>query len=272
MDRIIDNFIIAARKYGLPVNFITRVRKTRYNFRGDASENFAQKQCLWLLEKMRPATCSSVNLTPDVRESIETFTNRVSSKLDVTSISTLYHESTHAYFYLIQEQDPTLLKFHPTALKLIEEGIKYYEKAPLVNGESADDPERVFMEAAATYVGSEIARWLITYELLNRLLERLNRPNAEMIPLHIARQILQKTIDRYNKPEGYYGYQNVYKWLWFGKQQVSTRKPIMPRLKIFLDTALLEHKIPPFFNSVQKFQEVMKAIKSKPPFSPKRPN
>jgi hypothetical protein len=198
MDRIIDNFIIAARKYGLPVNFITRVRKTRYNFRGDASENFARKQCLWLLEKMRPATCSSVNLIPDVRESIETFTNRASSKLDVTSISTLYHESTHAYFYLIQEPDPTLLKFHPTALKIIEEGIKYYEKAPLVNGELADDPERVFMEAAATYVGSEIARWLIAYELLNRLLERLNRPDAEMIPLHIARQTLQKTIDTTN--------------------------------------------------------------------------
>jgi len=265
MDKIIHQFIIIAKRHDLPINFLERITLTHYNFRTGAHHNYV-RTCINLFDKLFPNWCSSINVTAMVADDLEYFIRSPLISETIPSISMLYHEYTHAYFFLIQERNPLILKYHPTAPQLIEAGLAYYKKAPLVNGKKANDPERILTEAAASYVENRIAKWLFAYTSLKHLLMKLNNPSHH-ITTKAANQYLQNTIIKYNELRSYYGYQFSKPSFFEKERQVSTTKPIMPKLKIFLDKNLLEHKIPPSFNSVIKFQNLIKAIKAKPPFA-----
>src|SRR5262245_30742393 len=66
---------------------------------------------------------------------------RPGGTLDEASlIQTIYHESTHAYLDLKENEQ----KFS----SFIKDGIAHYRGAPLRGGGSATDPDRIFQEAA----------------------------------------------------------------------------------------------------------------------------
>ena len=261
MDKLIRQFIVIAKQHSLPVNFLEKITFTHYNFRKNANNNYVQT-CMSLFDKLVPNWCSSINVTTAVANDLEYFVYSPLISEVVPSVGMLYHESTHAYFFLIQEGNPLILKYYPTAPQLIEAGFAY----PLVNGKKADDPERIFTEAAASYIENRITKWLFAYTSLGHLLAKLSN-SSNHITIREANKYLQHIIIKYNELKNYYGYQFSQFSFFEKKMQLSTTKPIMPKLKLFLDSNLLENKIPISFDTVIKFQNLIRKIKAKPPFT-----
>src|SRR5262249_41482371 len=75
-----------------------------------------------------------------------------------SSIQTVYHESTHAYFDRHSDDSEVA--------RLIRGGESYYEGAPLQRGGTTSNPGRVFQEAAASYVGHRVSVWWQAYDML----------------------------------------------------------------------------------------------------------
>jgi hypothetical protein len=185
------------------------------------------------------------------------------------AIQTLYHEATHAY--LVSQKEDLAVK------KLMESGKRYYTNAPLKYGETADDPERLFHEAAASYVGHRAATWWNTLESIvyvervirgrtkgsrrtalqwaqNKLLYRID------ILINQAKGIPQKYNDAMRQLT--FGYEDELRGLSF--VQIETTKRMPDVLKQFCDHVILEGKMPDQFMRasflVKKHNEVLKLI------------
>lgn len=164
-----------------------------------------------------------------------------------TALGTLYHEATHRYLLLRSEEQ--IVK------KLRTSGEKYYKNAPLERKETADDPERLFQEAAGEYVDHRVATWWRTLESIVNFTEKIQKyvkhplgviSMAESMMINEIDYFVKKVRDvpkNYNKEMGkrIFGYEN--KWKGCNRTQTPTIKKMPEKLKQFCDTTILEDKI-----------------------------
>jgi hypothetical protein len=131
-----EQFVQQVESYGMPAIFL-RLVATKYTF-GQTSG--ISNTNTWL---------NNMDLDDsDVATLLARF--RPGGTLgESTTIGTLYHESTHAYLDLRDGEK----KFKD----FIRDGENYYKGASLAGGKTANDPDRIFQEAAASYVGHRAA-------------------------------------------------------------------------------------------------------------------
>ena len=168
-------------------------------------------------------------------------------KLVKKYVDDIYHEFTHAFLALNEGDDE--LK------RITEAGINYYKDAPLLvvggeGGEVANDPERVFQEAAAMYVAYQVTDWLETYKELQGILED---PQKEVSAVR-----LEQIRKNYNDKRTNFGYQP---WRGSPTGQAETTKPISAELKNYLDRVVLEGKIPANFDDNEILTGLVNQIK-----------
>jgi hypothetical protein len=166
---------------------------------------------------------------------------------ETASLATFYHEMTHAYLDLREEEF--------VIGKLIEQAEKYYkpEKPPFGGTRSIYEegrkpqeisrPYQVVQEAAGTYVGHRIAAY---WEALQSLYWLQNNYEKGVNPLALGGSF-SKIERTYNAEMGrtVFGYEEG---LFSG--QVPVTKPIYPRLRMFCDMTILEGKIPDKFSDL----------------------
>ena len=192
-------------------------------------------------------TFNALNLSPDVLDIGQMIKDDGPLGISDNSnkIGTLFHEATHAYLDIFQN--------HPGIQPHLQAGVEYYTDAPLKNGDLVDDPERVFQEAAASYVGNKATAYAGAYGALQNLM----RPEipADTIPEHI--EIIK---DGFNTKmaDQTHGYEPT-GIPFINEGQVSTTRKISPELADFLDQQILKMRIPNDFDSVEQFQPLIDA-------------
>lgn len=217
-------FIGAACDSGLPVTLLNQV-ENKHTIAWGSSNYF-------------DPVPNQLNLSRDTLNRAAEF--RLGDRKGGSEIGTTYHESAHGYLDLM-ENDPKFKAF-------IEDGQKYYQNAPLENGQTVKDPNRVFHEAVAIYVENRIYTWLST-------LNNLKMSSASNILNDKSFNRIQRDYNREMAKE-IFGYEQKYLGKW--GEQIHTTKPLSPEMKKFIDREILEGKIPDNFDSEQAFT---------PPFS-----
>jgi len=226
-------FIANAEYYGLPVNFLRIVgRSYTLNMNGPGR---AQRADVWTnsmyLDRSTYDLLVDMNVDLPVGES--------------TAILTAYHESTHAYLDL-KENEAAFKTF-------IADGEKHYKDAPMVGDTTSRDPKRVFQEAAASYVGNRASTWWLAFEMLAILTTTLaSGNNVSKDKVVRMANIARKDYNDVMK-EMVFGYEES---AWYSSDQVETTRPLSAAMKRFLDTELLEDKIPDDFDKVTKLRQL----------------
>ncbi len=211
-------FIANAEFYGMPVTFLRAVGKG-YTFQGTATAGpFADEAANVFL--------NTITLRSDTYDAL--------ADLDIekpfgeaTALQTVYHESTHAYLDLM-ENDPKFAAF-------IKEGVSYYTGAPLKGGGVSRTPDRLFQEAVASYVGNRVASWWLAFEVLTSL---ASAPRTDQgVRERLKRRALKSQTD-YDKAmaDRDFGYEEK---SWHSSDQIETAKPISEHLRTFLDHELI---------------------------------
>lgn len=214
--------------YGLPVRFL-RLVATRYTF-GETSGT----------SHVNPYF-NSMNFDEDDLNMLKTEFRAGGTMGEASTIQTVYHESTHAFLDLKDNE----VKFK----EFIRRGTDYYRQAPLVGGGTGTDPDRIFQEAAASYVGHRVATWYEALELIQSLRETVDEKTwsnqgspgfygrAEKMAREIPADYDSRMSDRI------FGYEEQGGGLFSSSIQVETTRPISAAIKAFCDDEILEGKI-----------------------------
>jgi hypothetical protein len=228
-------FITNAEKYGLPTRFLREVEPSfsisQSWFGGSGVYNYFNVMSL------APAAMQDVDsLSADARGR------------GASGITTIYHESTHAWFKL-KAKDPRVAE-------IIQQATDYYQNAPLQGGGKADDAARVFTEAAACYVGDRVGYWWLAFQQLSSL------ASADAADPAVVQKFTNEARRTYDKrmAERVFGYQETGGILGFFTHQTSTTRQISDNLREFLDETLLEGKVPDHFDDVEGFQALTQVI------------
>jgi hypothetical protein len=223
---------------GLPVSMLETVNSSTVTF------NYSEEGAIG---HFSPSDQAEYNrITDEIFVSKTDLDDKQDEMLNASSIGTLFHEFVHAWFEM--NEDGAEVKH------LIESGTKYYENAPLFpppgssGPQVASDPERIFQEAAAHYIGFRVEEWLKTYKRLQGMLD----PEAE-----VSRGDLKDVIDSYNRRVGRqdFGYEED---CW--GTQFPTTKAISPELRSYLDQVVLEGKMPSNFDDDEILRGMSEAI------------
>ena len=180
-----------------------------------------------------------------------------------SEFGTFYHEFTHGWIRLKEEQDNRRVD------SLRNFGDRYYRNAPLTNGHVASHPDRIYNEAMAEYVAWRISQWLQCLENLNSLKAVMNR---ESVPtLSQRRKWLSRLKQIKSEYEGSggmghqtFGYEETGPLGWFGTQ-VETTKPIDVRMSSYCDRELLENKISSFFSQSGRPYQIWSNLRERLP-------
>lgn len=230
-----------AEHHKLPTNFLREVSSS-YTFGSLSQENDYVKPYL-----------NYMNLTQDTLHDALSGSGEEIPREPVNGaagIGTIYHESTHAYLDLM-EDDPEFENF-------IERGEAYYKDAPLRDGTFANDPERVFQEAAASYVGTRVSNWWSAYEMLSILAEKKKSRNISDKEIDIRSRTIDRILEDYNNTASdSYGYQEKGGFLGYGSHQVETDRKMSPGMVKFLEEKFLEGKIPRNFEDEVIFRNLI---------------
>ena len=218
-----NRFVQQADGYGMPARFL-RLVATKYTF--DETSGDVSYANTWL---------NTMNFDKADLASLKSGFRPGGTLGEASTIQTIYHESTHAYLDL-KENERKFKEF-------IREGIAYYRGAPLQGGGVADDPDRVFQEAAASYVGHRGATWYSTYDLIEVYRESVDertwdgRGNKDFYDN--MEKLARKIPDEYDTAmrDRVFGYEEI------RGNQVETTKAISARIKAFCDDEILEGKI-----------------------------
>ena len=212
LKQMFSRFIANAEYYGMPVGFLRAVG-SKYKL-----DICAEKE----LERFTP-------FFGKLELSRSTYDHLLNMNADVPygegpAIALAYHESTHAYL--------TMKKDDPVFKRIIEEGQRYYTDAPLANGKAGTDPERLFQEAAASYVEARAAGWWIAFKELSVWAVTLaSTENMDIQKSSRIKARVSKIPSEYN---------DEMKRLDFGYEgdspQQPTTKPISASIKSFLDS------------------------------------
>lgn len=216
------NFIARAERFGLPVGMLREVGRSNYTYKQGSSTSVSP----WFdTMTFEPADLAAVaNMSPS------------KPRKEGRGVETIYHEATHAWLDI--KKDAAEVK------ALREHGREYYKNAPLTAGR-ADDPERVFDEAVASYVGHRTSTYWQALEELTIISDTLATKPAPDAQARIVKQA--KTVRAaYERLMGerVFGYQTPG---WWSSEQIYTKKIVSSRIKTFADTQLLESKLPDQF-------------------------
>ena len=212
------NFVDGIRNQGLPVKFLTDVGRVVALLTDDTNAYAPGNDEMHLKE--------------------ETIKGALSPSPDSSAVQSIYHESTHAYLAQHRHKDPVR--------KFYDEGTKYYEGAPTSRNGVTSDPEEVFQEAAATYVGSRAGAWVRAYLSVLSWVQHGDRPFTLEDIAGVYDKTMAERVLGYSMEGGM-----------FSKEQVSTKRPIAEEARAFLDHELLEGKIPDHFDEVASFKRLI---------------
>ncbi len=172
-----------------------------------------------------------------------------------SGVGTFYHESTHAFMDIKRSVDPRYKE-------IFKKGIAYYKDAPLINGAKANDPEYLFGEAVASYVGVRVHGWATALDSLNFVFTKLTSSDFVYQKSSVIEH-LEGIKKSYNDTMAMrkYGYQYVDGFLGFGSKQADTSRPLPDWLAKFLDREILEGRIPNNFMDVPVFRDIEASIR-----------
>ena len=162
-------------------------------------------------------------------------------------VQTAYHEGTHAFL--------DLMKSDPKYADFIKKGTDDYRGAKLDHKKGkVDDPERVFEEAAASYVGWRASAYWSAYDGLHDLMGRIGKGE---IPADKVDDYLAIYRESYNESmmERKFGYQMK------GGKQVEVDQSISPEMKGFLDSELLQGQFNDDFDADPGLAQLISKIK-----------
>ena len=217
-------FVSAVEAFGMPVRFLRSVGKEAkiHTERGSLD-----RYLITPFEDTLRLTDETMNDVADM-----SLTRRSSQTLGV---QTIYHESTHAYLYLHKNNEP-IRSFYAR-------GTQYYQGAGTAHKRTTSDPEMVFQEACAVYVGNRAAAWWLALYTLSMFIAK-----GMLTPKWIdyIRTAYDKTMT-----EVVVGYSVE------GGEQDPTTRPIDPGMRAFLDSELLENKITDKFDQVPLFSGII---------------
>jgi hypothetical protein len=231
-----DDFVRNAERYGLPVRFLRRVgRDYSISFGSSSAVNPWFNTMTLEEEELR----SGSQMAPALPIG------------EATAIQTIYHEATHAYLDLLSN-DPRFSQF-------ITAGEQHYQGARTTQGATTTDPERVFHEAAASYVGHRAATWWSTFESLS-IYVSMARTNPAAAGRLRQMNSFERVREDYNRQMSQivFGYSEEGGFLGVGSRQATTTRAMTGQMKTFLDHELLEDKIPDRFEAVAGFQQLLR--------------
>lgn len=229
---IIRHFITESAKYDMPTRFLTRVIN-EYEIDFDSGSGLDHTSQFW-------------NTITFFRSTWEGLRRR--GFADSSSVQTLYHEATHAYFDLEDygEEDE------------FGEAMQYYEMAKLANGNYIyeSDTERAVDEAAGAYVGHRASRVWMAWSRLDFFTQVLADVSAGKFPVAKGRELILAT-GPFSIPQTYardmqrrvFGYVES-----GGDQSEIASKPIPYKLRDHCDRVLLENKISDNFHQMVRLK------------------
>ncbi len=164
-------------------------------------------------------------------------------KHDNIGIGTIYHEATHAYLDEHKDEEPIK--------HIYAEGVRHYEGAPTRNDGETSDAEEVFQEASAGYVQTRVSAWWSAFSMLKFFIS-----NESLTP-----DRLSSVREQYDKAmaKRVAGYSTEGHWYSMSRHQAATLRPLSDEMKVFLDTQVLEGKIPDQFDAVAAFANLLDA-------------
>ena len=188
-----------------------------------------------------------MNLSKETLSGLTNLTSPTGSFFNVTSMQTLFHESTHAYLDQLNKSNNE--EYH----KIHDEAVEYYKSGILKDNTKVTDPERVFQEAAATYVASRTDNYLNTYNeiKLQNLLFKKGKIDFETYQRKV--DVIGKRYDA-ELSDLTQGYQE--KGV-FNNEQVEVKTPMPQTLKTFLDTHILGPALTNRFENNQRLQSLV---------------
>jgi hypothetical protein len=231
-------FVANADYFGLPVGFLKAVGKS-YSFGVRWTDGPSETDVYF-----NKITLSSAGVYDQLVDLAYGPPRGVTSAL-----LTAYHEGSHAYLDL-KEDDPRFKAF-------VAGGLAHYKGAPLKDGTTCRDPERLLTEAVAAYVAERAVTWWMAFDALASLTADAERgkgtPGARA-------QLANKARTGYNsvcKQADYvYGYDEV------NSQQVETTRPMTAAMRAFLDKEFLEDRIPDEFDAATRLAPLYQALVS----------
>jgi hypothetical protein len=228
-----------AASYGLPVKFL-RLVEQGVTMTSTGEGGGAQYDPLAnILTLSEPEVSAAQSLDP-------TAASIASGTIPIN----LYHESTHAWFDLMSG-DADVARF-------VAEQVEYYTGAPVKAGGVTNEPYRMFMEAAATYVEHRVQNWWMAYRWLSFVAQEGLLDEAMVAK---ARRDYDKAM-----ASDVFGYSYTLQLaLPPTREQTETTRPVSAEFKRFMDERILEGKIPDRFEDVTLFAEMIASVAPKPP-------
>lgn len=168
-----------------------------------------------------------------------------------TGIENIYHESTHAWIDMNSRRSDVA--------KLVTSGSAYYQNAPMQQ-EAQPDPERIFQEAIASYVGHRVATYWSAIETTANMEYMLKKHNGSPERQRADRLTLERVPGRYDSAmsQRVFGFQSSCAWC----AQNPTKQVLSSSIKRFADATLLENKVPDNFSQTGRvLQRWTKAAK-----------
>jgi len=216
---------------GMPVGFLEAVANKAES--GEYSMESSSLLSLLGNDKFLP-TFKKLNLDPASLEGWRKIAN--GDHVRASSTGSLIHESTHAYLDS-KNGDKEYADF-------IAKGVEHYRDAPLKGGGTATDPERIFQEAVASYVDSRIQAYARARDQLQAY-SQLAATGQYAVSVDEFKSMLSDVARDYDESQAAFtfGYQDK-----FLKDQVYTTREISPELRDFIDTNILEGRIPNRFS------------------------
>jgi hypothetical protein len=217
-------FIDIAEAQGMPVKVLRRVK-----------EGYSLKP--WADSDGSRMTLNRLDLTESTMSGLR------QSPISTSSVGTLYHEATHAFLDLTDDDETSMF----------ENVMSVYKDALLFDGTHVSDPERVAHEAAAEYVGTRAAlTWqaMIMMAAAEGILDDVDSGKSTAadavgdigrmapIPLTYNDQMQQRV----------FGYEEK-----SGSQVSVALQPIPEQLKDYCDNVILEGKIKDDFALMKQF-------------------
>jgi hypothetical protein len=220
-----NELIARLEGFGMPVAFLKAVAK-KYSFH--ATSKSSHVNTFWNTLNLKASDISTMKTAVPGGTTGE-----------VSTIGTIYHESTHAYLD-IRENEKKFEDF-------VTAGVRYYDGAKLKGGSVSSDPDRLFQEAAGCYVGYRASQWYSVCENIELWREAIHERTWEGRGNPAFYDLAAATVR--NFPVSYdvamrervFGYE--------GDAQYFTIQPVSARIKAFCDHEILEDKISDTFES-----------------------
>ena len=230
----LQRFIHMAEVHGMPVKFLRTVMR-EYTIKYDPGSGTAHTEPFWNNLILDDDTMSGLLDPENVRGSNG-------------SVSTLYHEATHAYIDIVDLDDENLWA----------EAVWLYKRAKLKSGKKVSEPDGVVNEAAAMYVGHRASSMYRVWRQLAQLNSFLDAVETKKMTPARAANLIGISV-----PEGSIeaAYNRAMREVVFGyeaqggdKQDPVASEPIPQQLRTYCDAVILEDKIQNDFRSMKMFQ------------------